>query len=109
MKSPTQTIQYRSANNTRPCEVSGCAERRFGVSNFCLSHYRAKRAHGHPLGARIWPRDYAQERAEVARILREQCHYFDGHCGYRIAQQLIERGCTQQLEVLSSATLIAEG
>lgn len=24
------------------------------------------------------------------RILREQCHYFDGHCGYRIAQHLIE-------------------
>ena len=25
-----------------------------------------------------------------ARILREQCHYFDGHCGHRIAQYLID-------------------
>jgi hypothetical protein len=110
MKSPSQTIQYRSKHNSRPCEVRGCASPRYGVSNYCLVHRRANRAHGHPLGYRIWPRDIAAERKEVRRILREQPDYPGLRSGLSWTQALLSRGVIldcDEFERLSSAGVTA--
>lgn len=75
MKSPTQTLHFRYTHNAAPCESAGCGARRFGVANYCLSHLRARQAHGHPLGRAIRKCDYASERNRIARLLEEQPEY----------------------------------
>jgi hypothetical protein len=63
-------IRLRKAANCQPCSVPRCTRPRHGLSLFCRSHKDANRSHGHPLGRRIFPREYAVERKEVAALLR---------------------------------------
>jgi hypothetical protein len=66
----TQSIEYRcQQNRARPCSVDGCGESRYGTSLYCLAHMRATRAHGHPKGVAIFPKQYVAERAEAAGVI----------------------------------------
>jgi hypothetical protein len=82
---PSHTIQFRVLANRQPCVVPRCLDTRHGASVHCQKHQRAVRQHGHPLGRKIHQRDYAPERKEAERTLREFSH----HPGLAIALAFI--------------------
>jgi hypothetical protein len=78
------TIREASAYNSRQrCSASGCCRPRRRIGRYCSRHAQADNMHGHPQGHRLLPRDYAQERTEVAAFLTRNTQ----HPGILVAQQ----------------------
>jgi hypothetical protein len=56
------------ARNHLPCDVAGCQRMRIGAARHCEPHRERRWRYGHPLGRRIYMKDYAAERKEVAAL-----------------------------------------
>ncbi len=61
-----------AANAALRCSARGCNKPRSDAALHCQLHRRRARDHGHPEGRRIWPKEYAQERLEVAQLLAKE-------------------------------------
>jgi hypothetical protein len=57
-------------NEGHQCDVPNCARRREGVSRQCTTHRKRWRRLGHPEARRLYPKDYAQERRDVAALFK---------------------------------------
>ena len=52
-----------------PCRIAGCKRPREGAT-LCNSHRKRRRHYGDPEGHKVFPKDYAHERREVASLFR---------------------------------------
>lgn len=76
-----------SRNAGRACTVRGCTRTRHQVGLYCHPHSKARTNHGHPLGRRIRPSEYAAERKEVSSFLDQH----QDHAGVQVALSFLQQ------------------
>ena len=86
MASPQFNVSV-ARNVGRPCMVRGCTRRRHQIGLHCHAHSRARNQHGHPLGRRIRPSEYATERKEVSTFLDQH----QDHAGVQVALSFLQQ------------------
>lgn len=74
--------ELASYNQTRPCAVSGCTERRKGMGKYCGHHWKRAGRYGHPLGRSLCFRFDANAREHLTAARR----FVVAHAGHRAVQ-----------------------
>ncbi len=57
-------------NESEQCDIARCERRRHGLTRLCSMHRDRRRSFGHPEARMILPRDYMQERRDVAALFK---------------------------------------
>lgn len=57
-------------NESEQCDIQRCERRRHGLTRLCAMHRSRRRRFGHAEARMILPRDYMQERREVAALFK---------------------------------------
>ena len=79
--------EFLGTNKQLQCSVSGCRQKRVGMSQYCSKHRARAYTWGHPEAGAVKPHLYDQEIEEVKKLVDRN----DEHEGIRFARSWLEK------------------